>query len=72
MNVVYEACAGLAVHQRTVVGCAIVADATGQRYKERQTCSTMTSDLVRLRQWLTSLGVTHVAMERTASSWKPV
>lgn len=72
MNVVYEACAGLDVHKRTVVGCAIVANATGQRYKERHTFSTMTADLVRLRQWLTKLGVTHVAMESTASYWKPV
>jgi transposase len=55
MNVVYEACAGLDVHKRTVVGCAIVPDATGQRHKERRTFSTMTPDLVLLRQWLTTL-----------------
>ncbi len=72
MNVVYEACAGLDVHKRTVVGCAIVADANGQRHKERRTFSTMTSDLLVLRQWLTDLGVTHVAMESTASYWKPI
>jgi hypothetical protein len=67
MKVVYEACAGLDVHKRTVVGCAIVPGANGQRHKERRTFSTMTPDLVRLRQWLTDLGVTHVAMESTAS-----
>jgi transposase len=72
MNVVYEACAGLDVHKRTVVGCAIVPSAKGQRHKERRTFSTMTADLVQLRQWLTDLGVTHVAMESTASYWKPV
>jgi transposase len=72
MNVVYEACAGLDVHKRTVVGCAIVAGAKGQRRKERRMFSTMTADLVQLRQWLTELGVTHVAMESTASYWKPV
>lgn len=32
----------------------------------------MTSDLLVLRRWLTDLGVTHVAMERTASYWKPI
>jgi transposase len=72
MNVVYEACAGLDVHKRTVVACATVPDTKGQRRKERRTFSTMTPDLVQLRQWLTDLGVTHVAMESTASYWKPV
>lgn len=72
MNVVYEACAGLDVHKRTVVGCAIIPDANGQRHKERRTFSAMTPALVRLRQWLTGLGVTHVAMESTASYWKPI
>jgi transposase len=72
MNVVYEACAGLDVHKRTVVGCAIVLDAKGQRHKERRTLSTMTPDLLLLRRWLTELGVTHVAMESTASYWNPI
>jgi transposase len=72
MNILHEACAGLDVHKRTVVGCAIVPDATGHWHKEQRTFSTMTPDLVLLRQWLTNLGVTHVAMESTASYWKPV
>jgi transposase len=72
MNVVYEACAGLDVHKRTVVACASVPDAKGHRHKERRTFSTMTPDLVLLRQWLADLGVTHVAMESTASYWKPI
>ena len=45
--------------------CASIVDAQGQRRKERQTFSTMTPDLLRLRQWLQNLGVTHVAMEST-------
>jgi len=32
----------------------------------------MTPDLLRLRQWLKDLGVTHAAMESTASYWKPI
>lgn len=72
MNVVDEACAGLDVHKRTVVECAIVLDATGHRHKEWHTFSTMTPDLLLLRQWLTDLGITHVAMESTASYWKPI
>jgi transposase len=72
MHVLYDACAGLAVHKRTVVVCATVPDAKGQRHKERCTFSTMTPDLLLLRQWLTHLGVTHVARASTASYWKPI
>ena len=32
----------------------------------------MTQDLLLLADWLTSLGVTHVAMEATGEFWKPV
>ena len=56
MNVVYEKCAGLDVHKKTVVVCTSILDAKGQRHKERQTFSTMTPDLLRLRQWLKDLG----------------
>jgi transposase len=72
MNILHEACAGLDVHKRTVVGCAIFPDAKGHWHKEQRTFSTMTPDLVLLREWLTDRGVTHVAMESTASYWKPV
>ena len=51
MQVVYERCAGLDVHKRTVVVCAITADAQSQRCKERRTFSTMTPDLLRMRNW---------------------
>lgn len=72
MQIVYERCAGLDVHKKTVVVCAITPDAQGQRHKERRTFNTMTPDLWRLRDWLTGLGVTHVAMESTGNFWKPI
>ena len=72
MQIVYERCAGLDVHKRTVVVCAITPDAKDRRYKERRTFSTMTPDLSHLRDWLKGLGVTHVAMESTGSFWKPI
>ena len=72
MNIVYERCAGLDAHKRTVVACVIIPDAKGQRSKERQTFSTMTADLLRMREWLTAFGVTHVAMESTGVFWKPI
>jgi transposase len=72
MQIVYERCAGLDVHKRNVVTCAITPDAQGRRCKEWHTFSTMTADLLRLRDWLKDLGVTHVAMESTGSFWKPI
>lgn len=72
MNLVYERCARLDVHKKNVVVCANLADTKGHRHKERRTFSTMTPDLLRLRQWLKGLEVTHVAMESTAGYWKPI
>ena len=72
MQVVYERCAGLDVHKKTVVVCAITSDAHSQRCKERRTFSTMTPDLLRMRDWLKELGISHVAMESTGSFWKPI
>jgi transposase len=72
MQVVYERCAGLDVHKRTVVACANTPDANGHPHKQRRTFSTMTTDVCQMRDWLTSLGVTHVAMESTGVFWKPI
>ena len=72
MNIMYERCAGVDVHKKTVVVCVITPDKQGQRQKEQRTFSTMMPDLVRMRQWFQSLGVTHVAMESTGSFWKPI
>src|SRR6266567_2665343 len=72
MNIVYERCAGIDVHKRSVVVCTITPDQQGQRHKQRDTFSTMMPDLLRMRQWFQSLGVTHVAMESTGSFWKPI
>ena len=72
MNIVDERCAGLDVHKRSVMACACTPDARGQRHKERESFSTMTPDVLRLRQWLTARGVTHVAMESTGVYWQPI
>jgi transposase len=72
MNIVHERCAGLDVHKKTVVACALIAEATGKPRKEVRTFSTMTPDIVRMREWLTRLSITHVAMESTGVFWKPI
>jgi len=72
MNIVYARCAGIDVHKRNVVVCAITPDQWGQRHKEQCTFSTMMPDLLRMRQWFQNLGVTHIAMESTGSFCKPI
>src|SRR5512133_1079796 len=72
MQVVYERCCGIDVHQQTVVACAIVPGPKGQPVKEARTFATMSEDLEALAKWLSELGVSHVAMESTGVYWKPI
>ncbi len=72
MNIVHECCAGLDVHKKTVVACVLVSQASGKPRKEVRTFSTMTPDIVRMRDWLKALSVTHAAMESTGVFWKPI
>jgi transposase len=67
MQVMYERCAGLDVHKKTVVAC--VLSPAGQ---ETRTFGTMTADLLALADWLLACGCTHVAIESTGDYWKPV
>lgn len=71
MEVLHPRCAGLDVHKDTVVACARIME-DGKVEQHVETFGTMTSDLERLRDWLTSHGCTHVAMESTGVFWKPV
>jgi transposase len=71
MELLYSRCAGLDVHKQTVVACArIVCD--GELVKDIETFGTTTEELLRLSDWLTERGCTHVAMEATGIYWKPV
>lgn len=67
MDVVYTHVCGLDVHKKNVVACVITPET-----KEIRTFSTMTDDLILLVDWIKSKGCTHVAMESTASFWKPI
>lgn len=67
MEVVHERCAGLDVHKKTVVACVITPE-----HKEVRTFGTMTRELMGMADWLTSLGVTHVAMESTGVYWRAI
>jgi transposase len=72
MDVLHTHCAGLDVHKKTVVVCALTPGANGKPHSETRTFSTMTQDLLALADWLTARGITHVAMESTGEFWKPV
>ena len=68
MEIIIERGCGLDVHKGTVVACII---GTGIK-KEIRTYTTMTNDLLRLKEWIQEAGITHVAMESTGVYWKPV
>src|SRR3954447_26180445 len=72
MEAIVERCAGLDVHQATVVACVLIGEAGRKPRKEIRTFSTLTRDLEALRGWLQELGVTQVGMESTGVYWKPV
>ena len=72
MQVVYERCAGLDVHQASIKACRVEPTPGGTWQQELRTFGTMTGDLLALADWLRAGGVTHVAMESTGVYWKPV
>jgi len=71
MDVVHVKCAGLDVHQRSVVACVRLGSGKAVTYTVR-TFGTSTPDLLALSDWLTTHGCTHVALESTGVFWKPV
>jgi transposase len=69
---VVERCCGLDVHKDTVVACVRTPGKGRKREQTTATFGTMTTDLLALRDWIVSLGVTLVGMESTGVYWKPV
>jgi transposase len=67
MEVLYNRCCGLDIHKETVVACVLTT-----KNRETRTFSTMTGDLLKLKEWLLERQVTHVAMESTGVYWKPI
>lgn len=72
MEGLIERCAGLDIHQATIVATVRVPDGARGRQVVTHTFGTMTVDLLALREWLQAYGVTHVAMESTGVYWKPI
>src|SRR5262249_27795409 len=71
MDIVHAKCAGLDVHQQTVVACARVGAGPTVTYDVR-TFATTTAALLALRDGLARHGCTQVALESTGVFWKPV
>jgi hypothetical protein len=68
MDVVLPHCAGWDVHQKRITACRVSPDPTGQDANgvlEVQDFGTLTIELFALSDWLSQVGVTHVAIERT-------
>lgn len=72
METVVRRCAGLDVHQETVVASVRCIDDDGVLQQQVLTFGTTTQELLRLSSWLSSFGVTLVGMESTGVYWKPV
>jgi transposase len=72
MELLHERCAGLDVHQKTIVACVRIHGQGGRAKTETRSFATHTAALLELSEWLTEHQVTHVAMEATGVYWKPV
>jgi len=72
MEAMIERCAGLDVHQKTVVACVLYGPLDKRPKKSIETFSTTTNGLLELNDWLESMEVTEAVMESTGVYWKPV
>lgn len=71
MEVLYQHCAGLDVHKKTVAACVLHSSTDGTS-KQIRTFGTMLEDLEKLRDWLLKEGCDCAGMEATGVYWKPV
>src|SRR6202011_2083484 len=72
MEIILRCCAGLDVHKDSVEACVRRLSAGGRVEHEVRHWGTTTRELVEMAEWLSSSGVTHVAMESTGVYWKPI
>jgi transposase len=72
MDTLLTHCAGMDVHQKQIVVCALTGMNDKTIQKETKTFSTLTKSLFDLLKWLEEKEITHIAMESTGIYWKPV
>ena len=67
MEKIYDSCCGIDVHKKLIVACFL----NGRKQEVREFGAT-TRELLELAAWLSDGGCQMVAMESTASYWKPL
>ncbi|MFG2794712.1 IS110 family transposase [Streptomyces sp. NPDC048419] len=72
MEVIHERCAGIDISKADVKVTTRVPGTGKRRRSETRTFTTMTRDLLAMRDWLLAEGVTLVGMEATGIYWKPI
>jgi len=72
MDAMVKRCAGLDVHQETIVACVLKGELDKKPKSEVRTFGTYTKDLEELHEWLLQEEVEQVAMESTGVLWKCV
>jgi transposase len=72
MQVISPRCAGLDVHQKTVVVTAMITQEQGTVQREQPTFLTMTADRLALDEWLRQRQIEVIALQSTGISWRPV
>jgi transposase len=71
MKIVYPICCGIDVHKKFIVATIATTENNITQYIT-ETFSTINSDLIRFRTWLTDRKCYHVCMESTGKYWIPV
>lgn len=72
MQPILKSCCGIDVHKETIKACIAKGPLDKPPKFEIKTFSTMTSDLLKLKDWLRQNKVEAVAMESTGVYWKPI
>ena len=72
MDAILECCCGIDVHKKSLTACLLTGTLSQKPKVTIKTFSTMTCDLLKLKDWLEREGCTHVAIESTGVYWKPV
>jgi len=72
MDAIRTTCAGLDVHQESVVACVLTGPIEGKPKKFIRTFGTTVRELLDLQDWLAEHDCHEAAMESTGVLWKPV
>ena len=72
MQPIIKSCCGIDVHKKMIKACIAKGPLDKPPKFEIRTFSTMTSDLLKLKDWLKENKVEKVAMESTGVYWKPI